>query len=287
MPIASVSRRHFVISRKVKNSHNPSMADLAVFIGSFNATRNRPTRQLDDNDSGSDDGHVVTGVRPRPAFSSVSPTPAKSTAAQKRALRLEMLTRMIDEYHLKHGRHGHQKGNAISVSNQAVGVGNDKREERSARLPPRSNTNNGKASNIARDKVGTKVDDGTSTARMAVGTLPAIANPAQASHRIDALRPAGRSLTTESSAHASERSPAGDSIEKGASDTETLEHVCACCGGDGGKGHGRRCRHTFRRCGFCRVEEVRRVLFGAEHGRDKIAALGHRGGAQVRGSLYS
>ena len=35
---------------------------------------------------------------------------------------------------------------------------------------------------------------------------------------------------------------------------------CVCCGGEGGRGHGRRCEHTFRRCGFCRVEEVRRVL---------------------------
>lgn len=264
------------------------MADLAGFIVSFNATRNRPTRQLDENDSGSDDGHAVNGIKPRPAFSSGPSTPVKSSVAQKRALRLEMLTRMIDEYHLKHGRHGHRKGNAISAGNQAVGVGNDKRKEGSARLPPHSNTNHGKVSSIAQDKMGTKIDDGTSTARMAVGTLPAIANLAQASHRIDIRNPEGQSLMTESSAHASEGSPAGDSIEKRVSDTETLEkHVCACCGGDGGKGHGRRCHHTFRRCGFCRVEEVRRVLFGAEHGRDKIAALGHRGGAQVRGNLYS
>lgn len=264
------------------------MADLAGFIVSLNAARNRPTRQLDENDSGSDDGHVVTGVRPRPALSSAPSTPVKSSAAQKRALRLEMLTRMIDEYHVKHGRYGHRKGDTVSASNQAVGVGSDKVEEGSIRLPPHSNTNNSKTSNIARDKAGTKIDDGTSAAPMAVGTLPAIATPAQASRRTDTRNPVGQSLTTESSLYASDCSATGDSIEKGESDTKTLKtHVCACCGGDGGKGHGRRCRHTFRRCGFCRVDEVRRVLFGAEHGRDQIAALGHRGRAQVRGSLCS
>lgn len=254
---------------------------------SYTTARNRPTQQLDDDDdSGSEDGNVVTEAKGRSVLSPVSSRSAESSAAKKRALRLKMLTRMIDDYHSKHGRYGNRKGNAISAITPAVGAGSDRRERGSARLPPDSNTNNGNVSNNARDKAETEVDDGARTARTEAGTLPAIATSTQASSITD--NSARRSLTTESSTHSSERFMAGGSIEEGASDTETLEtHLCACCGGDGGKGHGRRCRHTFRRCGFCRVDEVRRVLFGAEHGRDRMAAPGHRGGAQVRGDLYS
>lgn len=43
--------------------------------------------------------------------------------------------------------------------------------------------------------------------------------------------------------------------------------TCVCCGSEGGKGHGRRCTHKYRRCGFCRVGEVHRVLSTAHSKR--------------------
>lgn len=60
----------------------------------------------------------------------------------------------------------------------------------------------------------------------------------------------------------------GDGEGSATSPTQvTPLHMCVCCGAKGGLGHGRRCVHTFRRCGFCRVEEVKRVLGIEDTGR--------------------
>lgn len=184
-----------------------------------------------------------TTTRPRTHLPPVS-SPSSSTPVQKRTLRLEMLMRMVDDYHTKHGRRG-APGNSTPGSPDAASGGN---------VGNRSN----RPEVIERGSL-----SGSDTA------LPPIAPLSSPGSTISDNQPTGR---------------IGDRSE-----TKPVvglkAHICLCCGLEGGKGHGRRCGHTFRRCGFCRAEEVRKVLFGAERGRGPMVHAERRLDTSVRGGV--
>ncbi|CAM9114988.1 unnamed protein product [Scytosiphon promiscuus] len=160
-----------------------------------------------DGDGGaSDTGDFGTPLQVKQAQPSLSPR-GLTPLEQKRALRLEMLTRMIEEFHAKHGRR--HRGGAKRSRNKVVGL-------RGPAAP---------TSATAADPGGQNHDLVREGATAAAGTA-------------------------------------------GGTDEITPLHICVCCGGEGGRGHGRRCEHVFRRCGFCRVDEVKRVLgIRDPHGR--------------------
>lgn len=127
------------------------------------------------------------------------------------------LNRMIDDFHLKLGRH----------------------DEGTGRTTPVDKGDRVKAKDMA------TLEDGALCTRMVEGSennnvvtlFPTIAAPYKA-------------------------------FEKGGRHTGSpVALTCVCCGREGGKGHGRRCSHKYRRCGFCRVEEVHRVLSTAHSKR--------------------
>lgn len=157
--------------------------------------------------------------------------------------------RMVDEYHTKHGRRG-VTGNSTPPSPDAASGGKKgKRGDWSSR-PELSE--------------GGSVSGGGGCSGTA---LPPIAP----------LSSSGPTTT--------DNQPTGRSADKRETRTavELRAHMCLCCGAAGGKGHGRHCGHTFRRCGFCRAEEVRNVLFGAERGRGPVPNAGRRVDTPVRG----
>ncbi|CAM9152572.1 unnamed protein product [Laminaria digitata] len=196
-----------------------------------------------DDDSGSETSDVGTTTRrPRSSLPPVS----SSTPAQKRTLRLEMLMRMVDDYHTKHGRRG-VTGNATPTDPDV--------------------SNGGDIGNRpSRPEV---VNEGRNIISSGI-SLPAIAPTASpGSTTKKGNQPTGRS------ADQSETKPVA----------ELKAHICLCCGAAGGKGHGKRCGHTFRRCGFCRAEEVRNMLFGAERGRGSVLRAGRRLDTPVRGGV--
>lgn len=96
--------------------------------------------------------------------------------------------------------------------------------------------------------------------------LPAITPFSSPGSTMDVNQPTGR--------------PAAQSETKAVA--ELKARMCLCCGAAGGKGHGKHCEHTFRRCGFCRAEEVRNVLFGTERGRGSVLNAGRKLDTLVR-----
>ena len=184
-----------------------------------------------------------TTTRPRTPLPPVSSS-FSSTSAQKRTLRLEMLMRMVDDYHTKHGRRG-APGNSTPSSPDAAGGGNVENRPNRREVIERGSIS------------------GSGTA------LPPITPLTSPGPAITANQPTGHS--------------GGRSETKAV--VELKSHICLCCGVEGGKGHGRRCGHTFRRCGFCRAEEVRNVLFGAERGRRAVLHAGRRLDTPVRGGV--
>lgn len=181
---------------------------------------------------------------------------------------------VLDEFHAKHGRRHRDKGggkprkksvcmsdtpdSAATVrqrnNNDVDGI--DNKRDRGIPLPAGENCEQND------DKAGTP--------------LPAIGPSPRAVPERKTDRPAGaahrRSLFTgegnPSSITDSGSSVGGDWESSCTSPTQVAPvHTCVCCGAEGGPGHGRRCAHTFRSCGFCRVEEVKRVLGIQDTGR--------------------
>lgn len=193
-------------------------------------------------------------MRARSSLPQVSPR--RPTLSHKRALRLEMLTKMIDDFHAKHGRSGHGKGK-YSPANSAVSSTCSSVEK-----PSRTAA---KEKAVVVDRAETGIQ------------LPAIVDPASVSQGPKDPACCQRPLT--SSEHTTDTHDGdGDSITVSAQ----AVHHCGCCGGKSGRGHGRRCEHRFRRCGLCRVEEVRRVLFGTKYKQGRGSDARGRGGKPVR-----
>ncbi|CBJ31147.1 hypothetical protein Esi_0236_0005 [Ectocarpus siliculosus] len=165
--------------------------------------------QLEEDDNGSENNDANPD-RPPPKLPLLLSPRDSTPLEQKRALRLEMLTRMVDDFHAKHGR-----------SRRRGGGGRRRREKRGVGAP---------APGDARDPttvVATGCDDesavgGHDGERVREGPVHIVSNEGQ--------------------------------------DGENDPHITTANQAKGGRGHGRKCEHTFRRCGFCRVEEVRRVL---------------------------
>lgn len=170
-----------------------------------------------------------------------------------------MLTRMIDEYHAKHGRRDDRKGNPDTIQK---GQGKPSA---------------GKVVAFS-DQGGSKME--TSVESNKGVTLPAIGAAPGSEPTPSAVGSDARPLSNQ------EPPSFEDTPERSISTALPAGYLCKCCGGQGGKGHGRRCKHTFRRCGLCRVEEVRRVLYGTERNRrqgdSEAKRKGHR---PVRGVL--
>lgn len=231
---------------------------------------------------------------------------------QKRALRLEMLTRMVDDFHAKHGR-SRRRGGGGRRRREKRGVGapapGDARDpttavatgcdddsgvgghdgERGRECPVdiasdegqdgendvhittanqakaiQSNSNNDDDTNNSSNSGGDTINnnDNTRTAFPAIlSSTPPPPNPTPSSSNPAAGWPA-----TPAEENGVSTTDTGTSVDGESSSATFLTRVepptrlCVCCGGEGGRGHGRKCEHTFRRCGFCRVEEVRRVL---------------------------
>lgn len=186
-------------------------------------------------------------MRPRTSLPPVSSPDV--TISQKRTLKLGMLARMIDDYHAKHGRRDDSKRGLIEGGrNSASSTGRPRPRE-----PPTA----------VRQEDLELGDVGDNTADLA---LPAIASKSSGH--------SANGQPTYLSMHPTSTAVGGGGVISAHTSTS---HVCACCGGEGGKGHGRRCAHRHRRCGLCRVTEVRRVLFGDEHGRRWVQEAGQRG----------
>ncbi|CAM9958618.1 unnamed protein product [Ectocarpus sp. 8 AP-2014] len=193
--------------------------------------------QLEEDDSGSENNDANPD-RPPPKLPLLLSPRDSTPLEQKRALRLEMLTRMVDDFHAKHGR-----------SRRRGGGGRRRREKRGVGAP---------APGDARDPptvVATGCDDesgvgGHDGERVREGPVD-IASDAGPDGGNDAH------ITAANQAKAIQSNSNNDD---NTNNTVPPTRLCVCCGGEGGRGHGRKCEHTFRRCGFCRVEEVRRVL---------------------------
>ncbi|CAM9633251.1 unnamed protein product, partial [Ectocarpus sp. 13 AM-2016] len=158
--------------------------------------------QLEEDDSGSENNDANPDAPPRKLPLLLSPRDS-TPLEQKRALRLEMLTRMVDDFHAKHGR-----------SRRRGGGGRRRLEKRGAGAPAPADTRD------PTKAVATGCEDGERERERPVDVA------------------SGERQDGENDAHI----------------------TTANTGTSGGRGHGRKCEHTFRRCGFCRVEEVRRVL---------------------------
>ncbi|CAM9222749.1 unnamed protein product [Hapterophycus canaliculatus] len=162
-----------------------------------------------------DDGTPLSVKKAQSSLPRMSPrdlTPLE----QKRALRLEMLTRMTEEFHAKHGRR--HRGDVEKGQNKDVRI----------RIPAAFVCATGAS---------------TLSARGSTPMFSCQEHPAAPARDVS-----GNSM---------------DEGEHGSLTTTVLNQVtllCVCCGGEGGRGHGRHCEHIFRRCGFCRVQEVKRVL---------------------------
>lgn len=182
---------------------------------------------------------------------------------------------LLDEFHAKHGRHrGGEKGgkprkNSVSISDTPDSV-----------VAVRQRNNNdidGLNRNQDRDLSKTAGENRKQKDDKVGTPLPAISPslPAVPERNTDGAAGAvgRRSMFVsdedipESTADSS-RSVGGHGESTVTFPTQvTPLHICVCCGAEGGLGHGRRCTHAFRRCGFCRVEEVRRVLGIQDIGR--------------------
>lgn len=224
-------------------------------------------RQIDDDDSGSEKDDVCTKTPPRSSLPPLSS--ADEAQSQKRALRLEMLMRMIDEFHVKHGRYGN---NETSFSPTALLASSG---EKNVAEP--NNLQMSEDKNISIDPVDLEVD-GIGKTNTAVN-LPAIDSPAPVSEPNDSL---GRQLQPPSDQSRHDQ----DGSKNSNATTTLVAHVCVCCRGEGGKGHGSRCEHTFRRCGVCRVREVQLILSGVEDERVRFSDAGRKEISTVRGQLY-
>ena len=229
-------------------------------------------------------GDAGTATRPRSSLPPVPPAllskSSSSTPAQKRTLRLEMLMRMVDDYHAKHGRHGVNTGNATAPTEP--GVSNDSNEGDWSSGP--------KETRPETRETGSTISGGGAAA------LPAITPSSPGSNNKYTNHLTSRSadenqvntvvgpLKAQTSPAASER----ETQTKTGVAAKAVAHICLCCGAAGGKGHGRHCGHTFRRCGFCRAQEVSKVLFAAAgHGwGPAVLNAGRRLELPVRAGKY-
>ncbi|CAM9616702.1 unnamed protein product [Ectocarpus sp. 4 AP-2014] len=176
--------------------------------------------QLEEDDSGSENNDANPDAPPRKLPLLLSPR-ASTPLEQKRALRLEMLTRMVDDFHAKHGR-----------SRRRGGGGRRRREKRGV---------GASAPGDARDPT-TAVATGCDDESGVVGH-----DGERGRERpVDIASDEGQD--GENDAHITTANQANAIQSNNNNDDDTNNR------------HGRKCEHTFRRCGFCRVEEVRRVL---------------------------
>lgn len=178
-------------------------------------------------------------------------------------------TWLLDEFHAKHGRdRGGRKGGkprkkSVCISDTPV----------SADAVSRQRKNYDKdGSNSNQDRVLPKVAGETRKPKdNKVGTpLPAIgpSPPAAPGRNTEGAGGGARRRSMfagqdNAASTADSGSSVGGDGESGVTfpTQVTPLHLCVCCGAEeGGLGHGRRCAHTSRRCGFCRVQEVKRVL---------------------------
>lgn len=165
--------------------------------------------------------------------------------SKKRSLKLEILNRMIDDFHLKHGRRDNRTGRIIPIKTVH---GEGDRDRAGGTREPQAKDMTRFADGAIFDKM---VEGGENNN---VATLfPAIAGFSSTSPPLD-------HIPTTSSPSPRPRID-NKAFEKGGKNlVPPGALICICCGCEGGKGHGRRCTHKYRRCGFCRVEEVHRVL---------------------------
>lgn len=231
-------------------------------------------------------------------------------AAKKRALRLEMLMKMIGEYHAKHGRHTEitttatgdagatllkNEGTAPDCERTGAGLrgtgveqgeGQEDGTRQSSRHQAIKLTGSYNPKTQLDNTVGSDTDQNAWSADKTTGaTLPAIGNPEPTSSFVSnkpvvdtaATATAQKSLAKQDRhSHPTMPTIVGTLHNPSASNEDKALHggkciaavtpvtvVCICCGREGGKGHGRLCEHTFRRCGLCRVQEVERALYGA------------------------
>lgn len=285
-------------------SVSPTSCRLLLTCGIFTLVH----AQLEGDDSGSESGDVGTPLPVQKAPSSLPRLSPRdlSPLEQKRALRLEMLTRMKEEFHAKHGRRhrgglenirnkvgirvpgAHTSATVVDPDGQSHGpvregssatAGTAPKTDKSRRsnvtstsITERNNTNDdndtrgNRSSRSKTDKSDTSLPvtapstphdprrhsisntEGTST------NSPRRSTPTYYSGQ---EHPAA--LTRDVSGSSMDGAGRG-SMAATVSNQGAPVHLCVCCGGEGGKGHGRLCEHMFRRCGFCRVEEVKRVL---------------------------
>lgn len=249
----------------------------------------------DDEESETERGADNKAKAQRALLSDSLDLPAEEMA-KKRTLRLEMLNKMIDEYHAKHGRH---HVNALHlVGGDARGTLNHGSTSEVKRLmgDPPAGTQDNAIKRRSRRQAG-DIDDSKTAALQTDGSagpesdevrdsdentlgisLPAIESTVApiASSAVPSkciISPTVMT-TTKKLRHSRDPMP----TIGGLPDASTTKHegisgdgdtpdtpvivVCICCGGEGGRGHGRLCEHKFRRCGLCRVQHVKRILYG-------------------------
>lgn len=213
-------------------------------------------------------------------FSGPPPPPSPLLAVSLYYLAIYSL---LDEFHAKHGRY-RGGGGGRNLRNKSVCIS----ETRDSAVAVRQRNNNGMdgiTSDQDRDaSISTTARENCKQEDGKAGTpLPAI-GPSPPAEPVPERTPYGAAgVARRRSMFTGEDNPAstagsGSSVRGDEGNSVALPtlvkpfHVCVCCGAEGGLGHGRRCLHTFRRCGFCRVEEVQRVL-----GIQDIGRRGRRG----------
>lgn len=262
----------------------------------------RPWKQPED-EKDSDDEELKdprSFIRQPPPPQCFLETPADIMEAKKRALRLEMLMKMIDEYHAKHGRHADitypASGNAGATpcndedtahqcertgeGLRGTGVGQVGGQTDGPRQPSRHQTVEPTGSYNPKMQVDNRVEskiDPMNISLPVIGTRESPPFFVSNKPTVDTAAATSAQKSLEKKDRPSHQTmpiigallknpPVHNEIttlhgDKCMSTVIPVSVVCICCGGEGGKGHGRLCEHTFRRCGLCRVQEVERVLY--------------------------
>lgn len=220
--------------------------------------------------------------------------------AKKRTLRLEVLTKMIDEYHAKHGRHHVNTLHLVSgdargtldhgctgeerrpISDRPAGA-EDNVMKRRTRSPADEIAHSKNAVFQTDGSAGPESDEVHDTEENMLGiSLPAIECPivpiVSSAVPSKSTVPPTTTTTTENVGHSRGTMPTiGGLLDVSATRHEgfsghgdtpdaPVNVMCICCGGEGGRGHGRVCGHKFHRCGLCRVQHVKRILYGVTRG---------------------
>lgn len=204
-------------------------------------------------------------------------TQAEFQVAKKRVARLEVLKRMIGEFHAKHGRFD-------SVSHISQATTPDKRHGRKQDNCQGQHPQDYDSAAHFSPRTGPE-QHSSKVSKKKMDVLPPVIHPTEGTPGKIEAAAKGSSSTLLPLPH-NKASYLDRFDSQDVCSTRPVIVVCACCGNKGGTGHGRLCLHSRKMCGFCRIEEAKNVLYGHDTERRRGSRGTRREGSKlVRPSL--